>query len=116
MEECNFAEPQNRKALDDLCDLFCKAAIGYWREKVCRDFTTWYTSEDAELLLDNKIPVLEASQRAVERAAWCSWWNWDRGLAAFFWRWSKDNQRIAREGVPSMFIGPPPHNMNQQHP
>ena len=116
MEECNFAEPLKRKALDNLCDLFREAAIKYWRAKVCRDFTTWYTSEDAKLRLMDKAPIREAGQRDVERAAWCSWWDWDRGSAIFFWIWPKDYQRIAREGAPPMFIGHPPSNMNQQLP
>ena len=71
MKECNFAGPNKRKALDNLCNLLHRAAIRYWRVKVCKDFTKWYKSEKTEIHTDNVVPVWEAGIRVVEKSTLC---------------------------------------------
>ena len=54
--------------------------------------------------------------KAVERAQFCSFWDWDRGSSIFFWRWPEDYQDIVREGLAPMFDGDPPNNLEFQPP
>jgi len=62
--------------------------------------------------LDKDIRV---GRDALERAANCTWWNWDAGSTMFFWRWALPFQVKVRDGTP-LFIyhSALPANTSQQ--
>jgi len=62
--------------------------------------------------LDKDIRV---GRDALQRAANCTWWNWDAGSNMFFWRWALPFQAKVRDGTP-LFIyhSSLPSNTSQQ--
>jgi hypothetical protein len=48
---------------------------------------------------------LDAGTDALRRAMNSTWWSWDSGSALFFWRWPKDFQLEARDGMPIRISG-----------
>lgn len=81
-----------------------------------QDFLKWFRIHGWSDPVENKV-LLKAGREAVIKAAETEkWWEWDKGSSIFFWRWPKDYQDIAREGLPPMFDSPPPKSMEQQPP
>ena len=63
-----------------------------------------------------KNDVKQAGLKTVKRAEAYSFWEWDKGSVIYFWRWPKDYQDVACEGVAPMFKGDPPRTMEFQSP
>jgi len=98
-----------------------KSSVGPWRKKDKQELV-YFVSKWAARGPDNsksgkgkqqksksksKTSELDKDIRvgrdALERAANCTWWNWDAGSTLFFWRWALPFQAKVRDGTP-LFI------------
>jgi hypothetical protein len=56
---------------------------------------------DNSIMHDELLKDVVAGADAIARFADSDWWSWKQGLALFFWRWPKGEQRsFARDGMP----------------
>ena len=74
-----------------------KFLLRIWVNKVGRDFQQWFDKR-AFLSQEEKAQVYQDGCRAVEYAKRCTWWDWTRGSAVFFWRWETSYQEDMRVG------------------
>ena len=108
----DFTEVNDRLRFQEGLDGFRKLGLFVWKRNVRRSFWKWF----------NKFGIHRAEREAMRRdgmkacakADQCSWWNWDKGSAIFFWRWPPDYQETARIGVMPYFDKEPPRNQDRQ--
>ena len=114
----DYSKPEEREVLDKLGETLRRGLLHYWHRKLRTEFDVWFReSATSELIGERKSrAVLKAGIAALRTASKASWWDWDAGSAIFFWRWPKDYQDTAREGLAPMFDGPPPQGMMGQPP
>jgi hypothetical protein len=80
----------------------------YWRRKVGRDFLDWFKVEARRMdPVERRRTIDDAGGEAPRYAAKASWWKWDGGHFAFFWRWPVEFQREIRDGVKQRFSSDP---------
>jgi len=105
-------EDVTEDALTKALDALHKGALHYWHWKVARDFWTWWMWDKHLQKEQGLSPCLEALEPglllALKHSVDASWWDWDRGLAPFFWRFPKMWQAEAQDGLPPCFTGKPP--------
>lgn len=87
-------------------------SLRYWKRKVKRDFDTWCKGMKCDEALRDELK--NAGAEAVAYAAKASWWEWEAGSAAFFWRWPIEYQDDIRVGVIPRFVGEPPTSKTPQ--
>ena len=104
----------DRIRFDRWLDLMRAASINCWKRRVKRDFEKWYEETGKHHADAEQVRI--DGDKAVERAQFCSFWDWDRGSSIFFWRWPEDYQDIVREGLAPMFDGDPPNILEFQPP
>ena len=102
----DFSVIEVRANLYQLTRALRRGLLGYWKQKVEKDFLEWFRGKEFEA--EKGKEVMTSGLKAIEKARGASWWNWDKGLAIFFWRWPEDYQETVRIGVAPMFEGTPP--------
>jgi len=97
--------------VDWALDVMHKWICDMWKQKLVQEFVQWWkcrraVAKDRNEALDLRSVVKGAA--ALAYVADASWWDWDRGLAAFFWRWPAEFQSLIRDRLAPHFVGPPP--------
>jgi len=84
-------------ALNRWCHNVFRGLRRYMNKKYPSSWITRPHDKDAahEWSLD-----MEASRDCLQRAVGATWWDWEAGSRLFFWRWPKEAQRWARDGLP----------------
>jgi hypothetical protein len=90
-----------------VCDGLRSKAVSFWQRNLRREASEFLDAKfgpNWRVSLSSKDPELEADRSAVancmRRVAWCDYWDWSAGSTLFFWRWTKEFQHRARDGVP----------------
>jgi hypothetical protein len=68
------------------------------------DYMLYLEGKRGKLLNSQFIKDLEAGKECLKYAAASSWWEWLEGSRLFFWRWSPEFQRFARDGIPVCWL------------
>jgi hypothetical protein len=101
------------EAKKSLLDSIRKGGLKYWKDKVERDFLTWF--HGAEHRYDERQDLFQAGMKACVYARRCSWWEWLGGSMILFWRWPLNYMKEAKkDGVKPYFDEPPPSTMDHQ--
>ena len=101
------SDPTTSQALNVLRRFLCKI----WKRRVAKSFWIWWIKYQVTQSMagaDVDVNVLAPGLLAIHHAVDASWWEWDRGSAPFFWRFPKDWQQEARQGLAPRFLGDPP--------
>lgn len=86
----------------------------YWVRLVRRSWWDWWRAHGESVRVhqpEHYARIREAGVEAVEYAENSSFWKWDAGSGAFFWRWRPEYQLDMAIGVPPMWTGDPPSEM-----
>ena len=73
-------EPEFIKSVDVLRGLY----LWRWKQNVHDDFHRWFQEEGRHH--SEAADILVAGKLAITKAEQASFWEWDVGLALFFWR------------------------------
>ena len=77
---------------------------------MAKDFDVWYEMKGRHHLEHKNI--LQTGKLAIAKADQDLFWEYNVGLALFFWRWPEHYQDIAYKEVSPTFDSDPPRNLD----
>jgi hypothetical protein len=85
-------------------DVLRRFLHGAWYRRLRREAHLWLEELASRATTEEEIRDLEWSKRAIVdclvRARFSDWFEWSAGSRLFFWRWPKEWQLEARDGMP----------------
>jgi hypothetical protein len=78
------------------------------------DSTTWFLPPADPVAVEEWSKNMDATCDCLSRANQADWWKWKSGSRLFFWFWSLESRRWARDGLPVHLLSPPPQYRKPQ--